>query len=161
MTTSNSSSSCATISSHSLLVAASTTLPKCLIFLTAACGSLRSLPSATAYIAFSTTIMASTNTDEVFEADVNAQIRANARVRSHSRKSRGESQSKRLSSALYEHTPLLERDPHDQEDGSDNSSDHGSQRSTPDWFGARDFEGRPWWRKPSVSKIKSPGEPTA
>lgn len=110
--------------------------------------------------------MASTNTDEVFEADVNAQVRTDARARSRSQKTRRESQSKepttefvdnsthRKSPPPYEHTPLLERDPDDQDNTGDGSSDHGSRRSAPDWSGARDFEGRPWWRKPSVSEWK-------
>ncbi|KAI4227754.1 MAG: hypothetical protein L6R36_002174 [Xanthoria steineri] len=112
--------------------------------------------------------MASTNTDEVFEADVSAQVRADASARSRSQKTRRDSQSKepateiidnsthRKSPPPYEHTPLLERELDDQENIGDSSSDHGSRRSAPDWSGARDFEGRPWWRKPSIFWLLPP-----
>ncbi|KAL8656023.1 MAG: hypothetical protein Q9226_002813, partial [Calogaya cf. arnoldii] len=112
--------------------------------------------------------MASTNTDEVFEADVNAQLSADARARSRSQRSRRESQSKkttntsvdhstyRKSPPPYEHTPLLERDPVHQDDISDDFSDHGTQTSAPEWSGARDFEGIPWWRRPSIFWLLAP-----
>ncbi|KAL8663469.1 MAG: hypothetical protein Q9168_008092 [Polycauliona sp. 1 TL-2023] len=100
--------------------------------------------------------MASTNTDDVFEADVNAQIRAQARARSHPQRTRPQSQTKGPSPTLYEHTPLLERDLDDHRDSSDDASHHGTERSALDWSGARDFEGRPWWRKPSIFWLLPP-----
>lgn len=51
----------------------------------------------------------------------------------------------------YEHTPLLPREngqnqenPRAAEDG------NGPGRGPPTWDGEMDFEGRPWWNKPSV-----------
>lgn len=108
--------------------------------------------------------MASTNTDVLFDADATTQARVDARARSRSQKSHPKSRSKRTASGAldhptyedtpppYEQTPLLERALNSQEDTSDESSIDGSERSAPEWSGARDFEGRPWWRKPSVSQ---------
>ncbi|KAL8700518.1 MAG: hypothetical protein Q9224_000931 [Gallowayella concinna] len=112
--------------------------------------------------------MASTNTDEVFDADANAQARANSRLRSRSQKSRRESQNKETADRAahystyedtpppYEQTPLLERRLDSEEDSSDDRSNRGSERSTPEWSGARDFEGRPWWKKPSIFWLLPP-----
>jgi len=51
----------------------------------------------------------------------------------------------------HEDTPLLARNiDEDYERRSvDADSEHESEQ--PEWTGARDFEGRPWWNKPSVS----------
>ncbi|KAL8782094.1 MAG: hypothetical protein Q9213_005705 [Squamulea squamosa] len=95
--------------------------------------------------------MASTTTEEAFGTDVNAQVHPDARTRSRSQRSNPESQSK-----PYEHTPLLDRDLNSQEDVSDDLSDHGSERSAPNWSGARDFEGRPWWKRPSIFWLLPP-----
>ena len=96
--------------------------------------------------------MASANADEVFEADANAEVRAEARAHTQSRPSRPESRDKKpllgsVDHAVYEETPLLERD----FDGRQHGSDGPPERDAPEWSGARDFEGRPWYRKPSVS----------
>ena len=49
-----------------------------------------------------------------------------------------------------EDTPLLSRniDEDDERHSEDAGSEHGGEHS--DWSGARDFEGRPWWNRPSV-----------
>lgn len=98
--------------------------------------------------------MAATNTDEVFEAEAEAEAWADKRSHLRSRQSYQEGQSKKPMNGagdqpVYEETPLLERD----SDGSGESSasDNGDERGAPEWSGARDFEGIPWWRKPSVS----------
>ena len=49
-----------------------------------------------------------------------------------------------------ENTPLLRHDG-DQED----ENDARSGRAPPSWDGERDFEGRPWWNKPSVGYLNS------
>lgn len=51
-----------------------------------------------------------------------------------------------------EETPLISSN---REDGGAEESEHGAgeTRETPKWDGERDFEGRPWWNKPSVRNI--------
>lgn len=53
-------------------------------------------------------------------------------------------------SSDHEDTPLLARTLDEDYVRSDNA---GSERESEqlEWTGARDFEGRPWWNKPSVS----------
>ncbi|KAL8967745.1 MAG: hypothetical protein Q9183_002777 [Haloplaca sp. 2 TL-2023] len=94
--------------------------------------------------------MASANADEVFEADANAEVRAEARAHRRSRPSRPESRDKKpllgsVDHAVYEETPLLEREYDERQDGFDRSP----ERDAPEWSGARDFEGKPWYRRPS------------
>ncbi|KAL8733215.1 MAG: hypothetical protein Q9166_002232 [cf. Caloplaca sp. 2 TL-2023] len=105
--------------------------------------------------------MAAANTHEVFEADANAQACDDARARSRSQRKCQDSRSQKPAvgapdHSVYEETPLLERDLCSEEDSSDDSSDDGSKRSAPDWSGARDFEGRPWWKKPSMYWLLPP-----
>ena len=51
----------------------------------------------------------------------------------------------------YEDTPLLSRDIDDDDDvASTPHVEDGGDRGPPGWSGERDFEGRPWWNKPSV-----------
>lgn len=100
--------------------------------------------------------MASANTDEVFEADANAEIRADARARSHSRHPYPADKDRKpaigaVDHSVYEETPLLEREANHSRDSNDGPPEDGSERDAPEWFGARDFEGKPWWKKPSVS----------
>ncbi len=59
-------------------------------------------------------------------------------------------------SSDHEDTPLLARDiENDYVRRSDNAGcDRESEQ--PEWTGARDFEGRPWWNKPSVSSDPIP-----
>ena len=99
--------------------------------------------------------MALVNTDEVFEVDAYAQARADAKSRSRSRQSHPEDASQKpaigaVDHMAYEETPLLQRDFDHAEDSSDESPDEGNGRDAPEWSGARDFEGKPWWRTPSV-----------
>lgn len=49
----------------------------------------------------------------------------------------------------YERTALLARDERSQDSLEDPSQD--SQRGGVEWEGEHDFEGRPWWNKPSVN----------
>ncbi|KAL8948284.1 MAG: hypothetical protein Q9222_005519 [Ikaeria aurantiellina] len=105
--------------------------------------------------------MAAANTDELFEADANANVRTEARARLRSRHSYrdGQTQKPAIGAAdhsVYEETPLLDRDFNDIRGSSDDSSDDGHERSAPDWSGARDFEGRPWYRKPSIFWLLPP-----
>ena len=53
----------------------------------------------------------------------------------------------------YEETPLLSRD-HSGEDYSGRTSSNGDDDapSPAQWSGAKEFEGLPWWKKPSVSQ---------
>lgn len=99
--------------------------------------------------------MASANTDELFEADADIGARADAKPRSRSRHPQHGSVKQKpaigaADHSVYEETPLLERDYNRPEDFNDGFSDDSSKRGAPEWSGARDFEGRPWWRKPSV-----------
>ncbi|KAL8804348.1 MAG: hypothetical protein Q9182_002630 [Xanthomendoza sp. 2 TL-2023] len=112
--------------------------------------------------------MASTNTDELFDADANAQARMDASLRSHSQKSHRHSQNTKTAEGdthystykdippPYEQTPLLERALDSQDDSSHHSSNGGSPTGQPEWSGARDFEGRPWWKKPSIFWLLPP-----
>lgn len=56
-----------------------------------------------------------------------------------------------IKSSDDENTPFLSRDiDEDRERRSETPGDgHGSENA--EWSGARDFEGRPWWNRPSVS----------
>ena len=49
----------------------------------------------------------------------------------------------------YEETPLLSRNI-DAGSGPDSDDSGRSDDSAPAWSGAEDFEGRPWWDRPSV-----------
>ncbi|KAL8734593.1 MAG: hypothetical protein Q9181_003159 [Wetmoreana brouardii] len=97
--------------------------------------------------------MASANADEVFEAEANADIRSRWSYRD------SRLQKPAIGAAdhsVYEQTPLLERDFENHEADGDELSDDGSGRGAPEWSGARDFEGRPWWRKPSIYWLLPP-----
>ncbi|KAL8934209.1 MAG: hypothetical protein Q9216_006026 [Gyalolechia sp. 2 TL-2023] len=105
--------------------------------------------------------MASANTDEVFEADANAGIRADARTRSHLRHPYPEDKDDKpaigtVDHSVYEETPLLEREVNHSRDSNDGPPEDGSERDAPEWFGAKDFEGKPWWRKPSIFWLLPP-----
>lgn len=52
----------------------------------------------------------------------------------------------------YESAPLLARDDEDG-DGRLESPSGDVQRGRVEWEGENDFEGRPWWNKPSVNGI--------
>ncbi|KAI4192673.1 MAG: hypothetical protein LQ348_003074 [Seirophora lacunosa] len=105
--------------------------------------------------------MASTNTDDVFGVNAEAEVWGASKSHSRSRQPYLDSESKQRPSGandrtVYEDTPLLVR-------SSDNVaglntapsfSDDGS--NAPTWSGARDFEGRPWWKKPSIFWLLPP-----
>lgn len=102
--------------------------------------------------------MASTNTDEVFEADAEAEVWADARRHLRSRQSRHESHNKKPVSGAVDHSvdeqaPLLLDHPGK---SSDATSDNGDEDDAPEWSGARDFEGMPWWKRPSVKTTLRP-----
>lgn len=50
----------------------------------------------------------------------------------------------------YEDTPLLSRDIDDDCGARAPHREDGDDRGPPSWSGERDFEGRPWWNRPSV-----------
>lgn len=50
----------------------------------------------------------------------------------------------------YEDTPLLSREVDDDFGARAPRREDGEDRGPPGWSGERDFEGRPWWNKPSV-----------
>lgn len=56
-----------------------------------------------------------------------------------------------------EDSPLL---PSNRGDGGREASEYGADetRGPPKWDGERDFEGRPWWNKPSVRNLQSSHE---
>ena len=98
--------------------------------------------------------MATTHTEEAFEADLNADVRAAARSRVRPTQSYQDQERKKhtignVDGSVYEETPLLERE--SAGDG-DSLSSTGSDKNPPEWSGARDFENRLWWRKPSVNR---------
>ncbi|KAI4189752.1 MAG: hypothetical protein L6R41_001235 [Letrouitia leprolyta] len=104
--------------------------------------------------------MASANTDEVFEADTNAELRAEARAHSHPRSTYSNDKGKKpvigsVDHSVYEETPLLERDFH-VTGNPDHEPPGDDEREAPEWSGARDFEGKPWWRKPSIYWLLPP-----
>ncbi|KAL9606092.1 MAG: hypothetical protein Q9179_000718 [Wetmoreana sp. 5 TL-2023] len=105
--------------------------------------------------------MASENADEVFETEANADIRADARANICSRRFGRESRLGKpaigaADRSVYEETPLLERDLENHEADGGGLSDDGSGRDAAEWSGARDFEGRPWWRMPSIFWLLPP-----
>lgn len=52
--------------------------------------------------------------------------------------------------ADYEATPLLSRDVDDDHGARAHRHEDDDDRGPPVWSGERDFEGLPWWNKPSV-----------
>ena len=53
----------------------------------------------------------------------------------------------------YDETPLLSREVDNDYGSSAGTSDNEDSRGPPEWSGERDFEGKPWWNKPSVSQV--------
>ena len=51
----------------------------------------------------------------------------------------------------YEETPLLSRDIDADSETLLGNPDESDDPSATKWSGAKDFEGRPWWNRPSVS----------
>ncbi|KAL8763453.1 MAG: hypothetical protein Q9184_000761 [Pyrenodesmia sp. 2 TL-2023] len=102
--------------------------------------------------------MASTTTDEAFDVDAEAEVRANARRHLRSRQSPHESHDKKpvrgtVDQSVDEQAPLLLD--HSGK-SSDAISDNGDEDDAPEWSGARDFEGMPWWRRPSIFWLLPP-----
>lgn len=104
--------------------------------------------------------------DQAFEAE--ADIEALERVDSRLRQRSSHKGHDTLKAALGgfeseaerndEHSPLLPRvagEDHDSDRTLGN--DEEGRRGSPTWEGERDFEGRPWWNKPSVWILLLPG----
>lgn len=100
--------------------------------------------------------------EEAFEAD--AEVDALEQLRSRSSHRYTQKGHDKVTSDLggfdsdrgnhNEESPLLS---HERGDGSTEASEHGAgeTRGPPKWDGERDFEGRPWWNKPSVRNPQS------
>lgn len=100
--------------------------------------------------------------EEVFEADAEINGLEQSRSRSSYRYTQKGHHTVTATLEGFE----SERDNHNEEspllstergDGGVQVSEHGASetRGPPEWDGERDFEGRPWWNKPSV-RMKSP-----
>ena len=102
--------------------------------------------------------------DQPFELD--AEINTLGRLTSNSRQRSSHKGRDALEAAFgpsvshkerdHENTPLLQRDSDEEVEGGGNAeheSDDG--RAPPSWEGERDFEGRPWWKRPSVRRSLS------
>ena len=98
--------------------------------------------------------------EEVFEADaeINGLEQMRSRSTHRSTRKRHDTEDADFASERNNHdeeTPLLLPD-HENE-GRDVSEDRPDEtRRTPKWDGEGDFEGRPWWNKPSV-RYSQPG----
>ena len=93
--------------------------------------------------------------NEAFEAEAALE----ARSQSYRSKRHGNGRVKAVSGGLgsrteneYDETSLLSREINHDYGSSTEASDNGDTRGPPEWSGERDFEGRPWWSKPSVSQ---------
>lgn len=97
--------------------------------------------------------------DQVFEAE--ADIEAFESVDSGSRPRSSHKGHDTLKAAFgsfepererdHERTPLLPRENgQNRMNGRGLKNGNGDRRESPSWDGERDFEGRPWWNKPSV-----------
>ena len=102
--------------------------------------------------------------DQPFELD--AEINALGRLTPHSRQRSSHKGREALEAAFgpsvsqkerdHENTPLLQRDSDEEaEAGEDTEHDGEDGRAPPTWEGERDFEGRPWWKRPSVRQSLS------
>ena len=98
--------------------------------------------------------------DEVFEADAsmaNKQSTSSSRPPVEKRRGgKGDTASKYGAMESHktfdeEDTPLLERLIDSQSDTASSSDNDDESRPPPSWYGERDFEGLPWWKRPSVS----------
>lgn len=93
--------------------------------------------------------------NEVFEAEAALE----ARSRSYGSRRRGNGVVKATANggigsrkeSDFDETPLLSREVDHDYGSSTEASDDGDTRGPPAWSGERDFEGRLWWNKPSVS----------
>ena len=97
--------------------------------------------------------------DQPFEVD--ADLGALNRLTSHSRQRSLHKGQDALEAAFgqfgsrkerdHEDTPLLQRDSSEEVEARGNAEHEGDDgREPPSWEGERDFEGRPWWKTPSV-----------
>lgn len=95
--------------------------------------------------------------EEAFQADAELDGREHIHLRSSHRSSqKGHDTVKAAlgdleadSDIVHEESPLL---PSIRADGGGEAFEHGASepREPPKWEGQGDFEGRPWWKKPSV-----------
>ena len=92
--------------------------------------------------------------NEAFEAEAALEVRQRSQ-RPHRRGNGmtksiiGGSGSRRESD--YDETPLLSREANHDYGSRSDTPDQEESRGPPEWSGERDFEGKPWWNRPSVS----------
>ena len=100
--------------------------------------------------------------DQPFELD--AEINAPGRLTSRSRRRSSHKGRDALEAAFgpsashkerdHENTPLLQRDSNEEAEAGEDTEYGGEDgRAPPSWEGERDFEGRPWWKRPSVRRL--------
>lgn len=100
--------------------------------------------------------------DQPFELD--AEMNALGRLSSRSRRRSSHKGQDALEAAYgpsmshketdHENTPLLQRDSDEEVEAGGNTVHEGDDgRAPPSWEGERDFEGRPWWNRPSVRNL--------
>ena len=97
--------------------------------------------------------------DQAFAADANLDITSKLRSRhsdhashrAHDAANAASDGIEAYKDSNHEDTPLLSRSI--EEDFVRHSSSHDGEQDPeqPEWSGAKDFEGRPWWDRPSVS----------
>ena len=92
--------------------------------------------------------------NEAFEAEAALE----ARSRSYQSRYHGNGSGKASSSRIgtrkendYDETPLLSREIDNDYGSTSDALDNEDSRGPPEWSGERDFEGKSWWNKPSVS----------
>ena len=98
------------------------------------------------------------NDEEPFAAD--SLLVAESRMRSRSshvdsfahgsRRKSADNDVKVSHNGRYEETPLLSRDIDADSETLLGNADDSEEPSSTTWSGAKDFEGRPWWNRPSV-----------
>ena len=104
--------------------------------------------------------------DQVFaaDADINPASRSQSRHLNHPAH-RGHDNITAANGAIeayksneYEDTPLLSRGVDEDYERRSENADAEQESEQTDWSGARDFEGRPWWNRPSASFYADPGK---
>lgn len=96
--------------------------------------------------------------DPVFAADANIDPLPGSQDRHDRSAHRGYDTVNKISGAIeapdgrdYEDTPLLSRNIDDDYERHPEPTGREQENHDPQWSGAKDFEGRPWWTRPSVS----------
>lgn len=101
--------------------------------------------------------------DQLLAADPNVRPVA-GRVRSDHADSRGYDAVMRTQGGIaayknvdYEDTPLLSRGIDDDFERPEQNAPGEGDNGEPEWSGAKDFEGQPWWNRPSVRRHPAAG----